>query len=507
MSERYYFGIDLGTTNSVISVYDSYTGVNEAIEFNHKTLLKSSICDEDGVVTVGKIGDHTNTIKDIKSSIGDENKEYSMRGKEYTPVTISAMILKKLKEEAQKKYDGVAEIKDVTITVPAKFNHSQRTNTAQAAIMAGLNPISLINEPTSASLAYISETNKQETILVYDLGGGTFDASIVNVIPYIPALDLPELGIKKRKVSKQMITVMASDGDINLGGNDIDNIAVCLAVGRAGVDVTPTELEELRYKVQSLKESNTTSYTWNSKKGEQVTLTQDDIANATNQIYQKTLAIVMKMLQKHPSVVLDKIVLVGGSTKSEYIRANIKDDFPNIKVYHNINPDECVSIGAAKNTFLMMSSDAKINFYDISSDTVGVGVFKDGGNIPMMEKMLEKGTALPAQFTKILYKSRPDQTTIVLPVYQGEHNICRYNHPIGKLTLEDIPVDIDEFTPVKVTFAMDKNGILTCTAKMLDREVKVKIDSKADRTLHDSTNDSEDDLLSKELDDLITKEF
>ena len=507
MFQRYYFGIDLGTTNSVIAVYDSATGSNKAINVDHSTLLKSMITIPDSSpdsVLVGVNQGESSTIKDVKSSIGNDSLKYTVKGKEFTPVDVSSLVLYKLKQVAQKEYEGVAEVKDVTVTVPAKFNHKQRTNTVRAAQLAGLNVISLINEPTSATLAYIDSVKKQETVMVFDLGGGTFDVSIASIVPRIKALKLPKLGIDKPKIDKQVVSIICSDGDVNLGGNDLDNLMASYAVARANSTYSSEEYREIQAKAQNLKETGADYITWddNNDKGRQVMITSDDFVRASNEIYLRAISIVKKMLSSYSSLSIDRIVLVGGSTKNDILRANIAEDFPGIKVYHNINPDECVALGAAKNTFIM-SGNADTNFFDISSDSVGVQVINDTSL--SFESMIDKGTTLPAKARKQFYRRNEDQSNLFVPVYQGEYANCKYNTYLGEVNVKNIPLNTPLTTPIVCEFNMNKDGILVCSVELAGRKETVTINSKANHDVEKSSMDT--DLISAFDEILKSDEF
>ena len=496
----------MGTTNSVIAVYDSFNGSNKTISVGKSPLLKSMISlAENGEIQIGKPAGINETIKDVKSSMGEYGKKYMLGDQEYTPVIVSSMVLKELKRAAEREFNGTVEVKDVTITVPAKFNHRQRSNTVQAAKLAGLNVISLINEPTSAALAYVENIKRVETALIYDLGGGTFDASLVTITPKIKGLTLRELKIKTPPVENQIVTVICSDGDVNLGGNDLDNLIVTLALEGNTTVFTEEERREMARLAQQLKEQEKPYVVWH-RQGEdetEVIMIEDHFVRASNIVYQRTNSIIKNMLMYHSTLKINKIVLVGGSTKNQFIKSNLKDDFPGIKIYSDINPDECVALGASKNSYITLSTDSDTKFFDVSSDTVGVRVLDSEGLI--MDRMIEKGTPLPAKFVKQFYRQRTEQSKITVPVYQGENKNCRFNALLGEVSIDNIPLNLPLTEPLVCTFEMDKNGILVCTIEIAGVKRSVTINSKASPT---ASMDKEMKKLMNEFDKILqTNDF
>ncbi len=499
---RYFFGIDLGTTNSVISVYDAALDTLRTIKVGESALVKSAIYypKDSDKLQVGKPTPESDLIKDVKSSIGDDNKKYKLRDKTFTPVDVSAFVLKTLKLAAQKEFPELKEIKDVTVTVPAKFNHKERSNTVKAANKAGLNVVSLINEPTAASLSYVGTMKRQEVVLVYDLGGGTFDASVANVVPKIKALNLPKLKIKTKPVERQIVSVVCSDGDVNLGGNDLDAEFVRVATEGINHDFTEKQYKSLISTAQEFKESGKEAVSWRSDdETVEVTFLEEHLVKATEKIYKRTYSIVQNMLRNRSSIVIDKIILVGGSTKNPYLQRMLKEDFPGVRIFSNINPDECVSLGAAKNTFISTGEATDMSFFDISSDTVGAKIW-DGERL-IFERMIEKGTSLPAKFTKKFKRHSESQTTITIPIFQGEYNDCNYNYQLGSVSIDNIPLSTPLDENLLCTFEMDKNGILTCTICIAGKTRSITINSRANDS---QTNESVDKELESAIEDILT---
>lgn len=508
-TSRFYFGIDLGTTNSVAACYDAAKGTCKTLMHHMSPLVKSQLwLDEQGVERVGSVPKTTRSIgdsvKDVKSSML-LNSKFELGKEVYTAVQVSSKILAELKEVINKEYAEQVghEITDVTITVPAAFNNIQRMNTLKAAKLAGLNVISLINEPTAAALAYADDVQHQETVLIFDLGGGTFDVSIVTLSPKIPALRLPKLGIDLPTLDRQMVNVLRSDGDTHLGGNDLDWLMVdiaCKAV-RDDIVLNKSKLREAMDKAQHVKEQDGTIVeVVTLDTGENIIIDDDCFMQASDIIFNRTDKIVKKLLSTVGATSIDRIVFVGGSTKNKYICSRVAGNHPGVPTYNNINPDECVAIGAARNSYIMSGADKSMSFTDIVTGSVGILVKLDTSCV--FQKMLSKGEPLPALKTLFVQKSTIDQSIIKIPVYQGENVDYKLNQEIGSLTISDIPEDVSLEDNISCTLKINKSGVLNVTARLRDKEYSTEIDISSI-----VVQEEEPDELIDELEEFITNEF
>lgn len=506
---RFYFGIDLGTTNSVAACYDAAKGVCRTLVHQNGTpLVKSQLWrDFTGEVKVGAIPEdrfsNAEVIKDVKSSMM-LNSEFSLGKDKYSAVEVSAEVLSTLKQIINLEYSEQVghEIKEVTITVPAAFNNIQRSNTLKAAEKAGLSVISLINEPTAAALAYADKITRQETVMIYDLGGGTFDVSIVTISPKIPALRLPALGIDLPEQPRQMINVLRSDGNTRLGGNDLDRCMVEVAMQDKELQsLTQDVLKDAMHKAQRLKEHGgkgiEAAYV-----NEEVSLIFDEgvYTCATKEIFDKTSEIVKKLMSTVGSVEINRIVFVGGSTKNSYLREQLGEMFTGVPMFNDINPDECVAIGAAMNSFILSGQEGVMSFTDIVSSSLGILVKSDFNET--FKKMLQKGEPLPAIKTIGLQKSDPSQQSISIPVYQGEQISYKQNHKIGELVISDIPSYVTVEDEIQCTLKVNKSGVLTVSAKLLGEEYRTEIDMSSVQVIEE-----EQDQMLSDLEDFITNEF
>lgn len=507
--DRFYFGIDLGTTNSVAACYDAAKKICTTLQFkNGSSLLKSQVwLDDTNTKRVGSTGEYqevTEVIKDVKSSMM-LNSSFRLGKGELTAVQVSADVLQELKELINKEYREQVghEIKDVTITVPAAFNNIQRSNTLQAASLAGLNVVSLINEPTAAALAYVDRIKKQETVMIYDLGGGTFDVSIVSISPKIPAIKLPVLGIDLPEQSRQMVNVLRSDGDTHLGGNDLDRCMVEIAMQVKGVaHIKPQVFSKALEKAQKLKEHDGKGIeSCYAEDDEEVLLFDSSVYEAaTDAIFEKTQVITTKLMSTMGSTVLDRIVFVGGSTKNKYLCQRVGRMFAGVQKFNDINPDECVAVGAAMNSYIMSGTDDSISFTDIVPSSLGILVTSSGTET--FNKMLLKGEPLPAMKTISLQKATREQKAIQIPVYQGENIAFKQNHMIGELVISGIPYQVTVNDEIQCTLKVNKSGVLSVTAKLLGEEYKTEIDMSSIQI----TEAEQDEMLS-DLEDFITHEF
>jgi molecular chaperone DnaK len=478
-------GIDLGTTNSVVAVLDG--GEPTVIPNAEGSRTTPSVVaftknDERLVGAPAKrqaIINPERTIYSIKrfmgrrfDEVGEERKIVPYKvvegkngmavveidGKHFTPEEISAMILQKLKRDAE-AFLGETVDKAV-ITVPAYFNDAQRTATKNAGQIAGLEVLRIINEPTAASLAYGLEKKDDETILVYDLGGGTFDVS---------ALD----------VSEGLIEVKSTNGDTHLGGDDWDQRIVDYVADsfqRAhGIDLRkdPQALQRLRDEAEKAKIALSASVTTSislpfitadasGPKHLDETLTRAKFEELTRELLDRTRKPFEAALKDAglAATDLDEIVLVGGSTRMPMVNDLVKDLGSGKEPHRGVNPDEVVAIGAAIQGGVLGGEVKDILLLDVTPLTLGLETL--GG---IMDKLIERNTTIPTRQTRTYTTAADGQTQVEIHVLQGEREMARDNKGLGKFTLAGIPPAPRGVPQIEVTFDIDANGILNVQAK------------------------------------------
>ncbi len=489
-------GIDLGTTNSCVAVME---GDQPKVLTNAQgsRLTPSVVAFTDkGERLVGQVAKHqqvtnpTNTIFSIKRFVGRRHNEVSseekivpykvvggpaelvkveVRDNKHTPPEISAMILQDLKKTAE-EYLG-HKVDRAVITVPAYFNDSQRQATKDAGEISGLKVERIINEPTAASLAYGLERKKNEKIAVFDLGGGTFDISILDI-------------------GDNVFEVLSTSGDGHLGGDDYDQALIDYVAEefrkKEGIDLRkdPMALQRLKEACEKAKcELSTTQETTISlpfvtadqsgPKHLQETITRSKFEQLTQALTERTRGPVVQALQdaKLSAGDVDEVVLVGGSTRIPAVQALVKEVFgkePN----KSINPDEVVAVGAAIQAAVLAGDKEDIVLLDVTPLTLGVETM--GG---VMTKLIARNTTIPTSKSEIFSTAADGQTEVTIHVLQGEREMAAGNRTLGQFNLVGIPPAPRGLPQIEVTFDIDANGILTVSAKdkATGKENKIEI--------------------------------
>ena len=472
-------GIDLGTTNSCVAVMEgSETVVIPNPEGNRTTpsVVGFTKTGERLIGQVAKRQAVTNpdrTIQSIKREMGSDYK-VTVDDKQYTPQEISAMILAKLKADAE-AYLG-QPVTEAVITVPAYFTDSQRQATKDAGRIAGLDVKRIINEPTAASLAYGLDKDGDQKILVFDLGGGTFDVSIIDI-------------------GDGVFEVVATAGNNRLGGDDFDNKIVDYLVesfkSSDGVDLRNDRMamQRLREAAEKAKIelSGVTSSNINlpyitadatGPKHLDVTLTRAKFDELTSDLVQKTMDPVKRALSDAGCSVsdIDKIILVGGSTRIPAVQDAVKNYFGK-EPFKGINPDECVAVGAAiQGAVLSGDSTAGLVLVDVTPLSLGIETM--GG---VCTKIIERNTTIPAKKSQVFSTAADGQTQVEIHVLQGEREMAAANKTLGNFILDGIAPAPRGVPQIEVTFDIDANGIVNVSAKDkgTGREQKITIQSSS----------------------------
>ena len=455
-------GIDLGTTNSCVAVMEgSETVVIPNPEGNRTTpsVVGFTKTGERLIGQVAKRQAVTNpdrTIQSIKREMGSDYK-VSIDDKNYTPQEISAMILAKLKSDAE-AYLGTP-VTQAVITVPAYFTDSQRQATKDAGRIAGLEVLRIINEPTAASLAYGLDKESDQKILVFDLGGGTFDVSVLDI-------------------ADGVFEVLATAGNNRLGGDDFDNKIVDYLVDSFktsdGVDLRSDRMamQRLREAAEKAKIelSGVTSSNINlpyitadatGPKHMDITLTRAKFDELTADLVQKTMDPVKRAMSDasvSPSDI-DKILLVGGSTRIPAVQDAVKNYFGK-EPFKGINPDECVAIGAAIQAAVLTGDVKGLHLLDVTPLSLGIETM--GG---VCTKMIERNTTIPTKKSQIFSTAADGQTQVEVHVLQGEREMAAYNKTLGNFILDGIAPAPRGVPQIEVTFDIDANGIVNVSAK------------------------------------------
>ncbi|GAA8670385.1 molecular chaperone DnaK [Helicobacter pylori] len=521
-------GIDLGTTNSAMAVYEGNEAKIIANKEGKNTTPSIVAFTDKGEILVGEsakrqaVTNPEKTIYSIKRIMGlmfneDKAKEAEKRlpykivdrngacaieisGKVYTPQEISAKILMKLKEDAE-SYLGES-VTEAVITVPAYFNDSQRKATKEAGTIAGLNVLRIINEPTSAALAYGLDKKESEKIMVYDLGGGTFDVTVL-------------------ETGDNVVEVLATGGDAFLGGDDFDNRVIDFLAAEFKSE-TGIEIKNDVMALQRLKEAAE-----NAKK-ELSSAMETEInlpfitADATGpkhlvkkltraKFESLTEDLVEETISKIESVIKDagltkneisEVVMVGGSTRIPKVQERVKA-FINKELNKSVNPDEVVAVGASIQGGVLKGDVKDVLLLDVTPLSLGIETL--GG---VMTKVIDRGTTIPAKKSQVFSTAEDNQPAVSIMVLQGERELARDNKSLGKFDLQGIAPAPRGVPQIEVTFDIDANGILTVSAqdKNTGKSQEIKIsgssglsDSEIEKMVKDAELHKEEDARKKEV--------
>lgn len=496
-------GIDLGTTNSVVAVLEGGEPTVIANAEGNRT-TPSIVAFKGEEVLVGELAKRQaitnpdNTIRSIKREIGSKWKE-KFEGKDYTPQEISARILQKLKRDAE-SYIG-EDVTDAVITVPAYFNDAERQATKEAGQIAGLNVLRIINEPTAAALAYGLENNEDQKILVYDLGGGTFDVSVL-------------------EISEGVFEVKSTSGDSKLGGDDWDERVMDWLVEKfkssTGIDLSEDKMAMQRIKEGAEKakielssttetEINLPFVTANDAGPQHLLekLSRSEFEKITSDLVERTKEPVTKAVKDAGLSFSDiqHIILVGGSTRIPAVQALVKS-ITGKEPSKGVNPDEVVASGAAIQAGVLKGDVKDVLLLDVTPLTLGVET--KGG---IMTKMIERNTTIPTKRSETFSTADDGQTEVTIHVLQGEREMASGNKSLGTFNLTGIPSAKAGTPQIEVTFDIDANGIVNVSAKDLGtgKEQAITItggtaleEDEIERMIKDAEEHANEDAKKKE---------
>ncbi|MEG0864900.1 MAG: molecular chaperone DnaK [Clostridia bacterium] len=482
-------GIDLGTTNSCVAFMENGDSVVIPNAEGGRTTPSVVAFTKEGERIVGAaakrqaVTNSARTITSVKREMGTDNRS-KVDGKSYTPQEVSAIILQKLKQDAE-SYLGEA-VTDAVITVPAYFSDGQRQATKDAGKIAGLNVLRIINEPTAAALAYGMDKGGVQKIMVFDLGGGTFDVSILDI-------------------NNDVIEVLATAGNNRLGGDDFDSCLTSYIAEefkkKERMDITrdsmamnrireAAEKAKIELSAASAATINLPFLTSdkNGAKHLEMTVTRAKFDELTAKLVESTMGPVKQAMGDaglSPSD-LSRVLLVGGSTRIPAVQAAVKK-FTNKEPSKDINPDECVAMGAALQGGVLLGEVKGLLLLDVTPLSLGIETMGD-----VFSRVIERNTTLPVQRSQTFTTAANFQTSVDIHVLQGEREIASCNKTLGRFRLNGIRRALRGVPQIEVTFAIDANGIVNVAAKDLGTGKRQEI------TLTQSTN-----MSSAEIDQAI----
>ena len=459
-------GIDLGTTNSCVSVMENGEAKVIANPEGMRTTPSVVAFTKTGERVVGEpakrqaVTNADKTISSIKREMGTDYK-VTIDDKKYSPQEISAMILQKLKSDAE-NYLG-EKVTEAVITVPAYFNDAQRQATKDAGKIAGLDVKRIINEPTAAALSYGLDNENEQRIMVYDLGGGTFDVSII-------------------EIGDGVIEVLSTAGDNRLGGDDFDNVITQYMLddfkAKEGVDLSTDKMAMQRFKEaaekakKELSSSTTTNInlpfitaTAEGPKHFEMNLTRAKFNELTAHLVERTATPVSKALNDAGlnASELSKVLLVGGSTRIPAVQDKVKQ-LTGKEPFKGINPDECVAIGASIQGGKLAGDAGAGDILLLDVTPLSLSIETMGG---VATKLIERNTTIPTKKSQIFSTAEDNQTAVDIHVVQGERQFARDNKTLGQFRLDGIPPARRGVPQIEVTFDIDANGIVNVSAKDL----------------------------------------